>query len=203
MDKFTTLTGIAAPLPIINIDTDQIIPARYLTTIGRTGLGRGLFHSMRYQDDGSNRPGFVLNRAPYDRAKILVAGENFGCGSSREHAPWALMDFGVSCVIAPSFADIFFNNCSKNGILLITLPQATVEALQADAADPAKATLSVDLPKQEIRRADGSVIAFEIDSARKHRLLNGLDDIGLTLEKSSTISSFEAKQRAAQPWLYR
>ena len=158
---------------------------------------------MRYQDDGSNRPGFVLNRAPYDKAKILVAGENFGCGSSREHAPWALMDFGVSCVIAPSFADIFFNNCSKNGILLITLPQATVEALQADAADPAKATLSVDLPKQEIRRADGSVIAFEIDSARKHRLLNGLDDIGLTLEKSSTISSFEAKQRAAQPWLYR
>ena len=203
MDKFTTLTGIAASLPIINIDTDQIIPARYLTTIGRTGLGRGLFHSMRYQDDGSNRPGFVLNRAPYDKAKILVAGENFGCGSSREHAPWALMDFGVSCVIAPSFADIFFNNCSKNGILLITLPQATVEALQADAADPAKATLSVDLPKQEIRRADGSVIAFEIDSARKHRLLNGLDDIGLTLEKSSTISSFEAKQRAAQPWLYR
>ncbi|MBM3484107.1 MAG: 3-isopropylmalate dehydratase small subunit [Alphaproteobacteria bacterium] len=203
MDKFTTLTGIAASLPIINIDTDQIIPARYLTTIGRTGLGRGLFHSMRYEDNGSNKPGFVLNRAPYDKAKILVAGENFGCGSSREHAPWALMDFGISCVIAPSFADIFFNNCVKNGILLITLPQATVEALQADAADPARATLSVDLPKQEIRRADGSVIAFEIDAARKHRLLNGLDDIGLTLEKSSAISSFEAKQRAAQPWLYR
>jgi len=203
MDKFTTLTGIAASLPIINIDTDQIIPARYLTTIGRTGLGRGLFHSMRYEDNGSNKPGFVLNRAPYDKAKILVAGENFGCGSSREHAPWALMDFGISCVIAPSFADIFFNNCVKNGILLITLPQATVEALQADAADPARATLNVDLPKQEIRRADGSVIAFEIDAARKHRLLNGLDDIGLTLEKSSAISSFEAKQRAAQPWLYR
>jgi len=203
MDKFTTLTGIAASLPIINIDTDQIIPARYLTTIGRTGLGRGLFHSMRYEDNGSNKPGFVLNRAPYDKAKILVAGENFGCGSSREHAPWALMDFGISCVIAPSFADIFFNNCVKNGILLITLPQATVEALQADAADPARATLSVDLPKQEIRRADGSVIAFEIDAARKHRLLNGLDDIGLTLEKSPAISSFEAKQRAAQPWLYR
>ncbi|MSO68712.1 MAG: 3-isopropylmalate dehydratase small subunit [Alphaproteobacteria bacterium] len=203
MDKFITLSGIAAPLPIINIDTDQIIPARYLTTIGRTGLGRGLFHSMRYEDDGSNRPGFVLNRAPYDKAKILVAGENFACGSSREHAPWALMDFGIRCVIAPSFADIFFNNCMKNGILLITLPAATVEALQAEIAEPAKASLTIDLPKQEIRKSDGGVIAFEIDAARKHRLLNGLDDIGLTLEKAPAISSFEAKQRAAQPWLYR
>lgn len=203
MDKFTTLSGVAAPLPIINVDTDQIIPARYLTTIGRTGLGRGLFHSMRYEDDGSNRPGFVLNRAPYDRARILVAGENFGCGSSREHAPWALMDFGIRCVIAPSFADIFFNNCVKNGILLIPLPQAMVEALQAEIADPAKATLGIDLPKQEIRRADGSTITFEIDASRKHRLLNGLDDIGLTLEKSAAISSFEKAQRASQPWLYR
>jgi 3-isopropylmalate/(R)-2-methylmalate dehydratase small subunit len=203
MDKFTTLSGIAAPLPIINVDTDQIIPARYLTTIGRTGLGRGLFHSMRYEDDGGKRPGFVLNRAPYDKAKILIAGENFGCGSSREHAPWALMDFGIRCVIAPSFADIFFNNCMKNGILLIALPQAAVEALQAEIADLSKASLTIDLPKQVIRRADGSVIAFEIDTARKHRLLNGLDDIGLTLEKVSAISSFEAKQRAAQPWLYR
>ena len=203
MDKFTVLSGIAAALPIINVDTDQIIPARYLTTIARTGLGRGLFHSMRYEDDGGNRPGFLLNRAPYDQARILVAGENFGCGSSREHAPWALMDFGIRCVIAPSFADIFFNNCVKNGILLIALPQAAVEALQAEIADPAKATLTIDLPKQEIRRPDGSVIAFDIDSARKHRLLNGLDDIGLTLEKAPAISSFEAKQRAAQPWLYR
>ena len=203
MDKFITLSGIAAPLAIINVDTDQIIPARYLTTIGRTGLGRGLFHSMRYEDDGSNRPGFVLNRAPYDKAKILVAGENFACGSSREHAPWALMDFGIRCVIAPSFADIFFSNCMKNGILLITLPAATVEALQTELADPAKAALTVDLPKQEIRRPDGSVIAFEIDQARKHRLLNGLDDIGLTLEKVTAIGGFEAKQRAAQPWLYR
>ncbi len=203
MDKFITLSGIAAPLPIINIDTDQIIPARYLTTIGRTGLGRGLFHSMRYEDDGSNRPGFVLNRAPYDKSKILVTGENFACGSSREHAPWALMDFGIRCVIAPSFADIFFNNCMKNGILLITLPAATVEALQAEIAAPAKASLTVDLPKQEIRKANGGVIAFEIDQARKHRLLNGLDDIGLTLEKSAAIGGFEAKQRAQQPWLYR
>ncbi len=203
MEKFITLSGIAAPMPIINIDTDQIIPARYLTTIGRTGLGRGLFHSMRYEDDGSNRPGFVLNRAPYDKAKILVAGENFACGSSREHAPWALMDFGIRCVIAPSFADIFFSNCMKNGILLIILPAATVEALLAEITDPARTALTIDLPKQEIRRADGSAIAFEIDTSRKHRLLNGLDDIGLTLEKVAAISGFEAKQRAAQPWLYR
>jgi 3-isopropylmalate/(R)-2-methylmalate dehydratase small subunit len=203
MDKFTTLSGIAAPLPLINVDTDQIIPARYLTTIGRSGLGRGLFHAMRYRDDGGNRPEFVLNRPPYDRSRILIAGENFGCGSSREHAPWALADFGIRCVIAPSFADIFFSNCMKNGILLITLPQATVEALQAEVADPASATLAVDLPRQEIRRADGSTLGFEIDAARKHRLLNGLDDIGLTLEKAPAIAAFEAAQRARQPWLYR
>ena len=203
MEKFTTLSGIAAPLPIINVDTDQVIPARYLTTIARTGLGRGLFHSMRYNDDGSNKLDFVLNRAPYDKARILVAGENFGCGSSREHAPWALMDFGIRCVIAPSFADIFFNNCVKNGILLIVLPHQTVEALQAEIADPAKATLSINLEKQEIRRADGSTIGFEIEPFRKHRLLNGLDDVGLTLEKVSSIGKFEMAQKSAQPWLYR
>ncbi|MGD9537358.1 MAG: 3-isopropylmalate dehydratase small subunit [Alphaproteobacteria bacterium] len=203
MEKFTTLSGVAAPLPIINVDTDQVIPARYLTTIARTGLGRGLFHSMRYNDDGSNKPDFVLNRAPYDKTRILVAGENFGCGSSREHAPWALMDFGIRCVIAPSFADIFFNNCVKNGILLIVLPQETVEALQAQIADPAKAALAIDLEKQEIRRADGSIIGFEIEPFRKHRLLNGLDDVGLTLEKVSSIGKFEKAQKSAQPWLYR
>jgi 3-isopropylmalate/(R)-2-methylmalate dehydratase small subunit len=203
MEKFTSLSGVAAPLPMINVDTDQVIPARYLTTIARTGLGRGLFHSMRYNDDGSNRPGFVLNRPPYDKARILIAGENFGCGSSREHAPWALMDFGISCVIAPSFADIFFNNCVKNGILLIVLPQATVEALQAEVADPARATLAIDLDKQEIRRADGSTIRFEIEPFRKHRLMHGLDDVGLTLEKVGSIDRFEKTQKSAQPWLYR
>jgi 3-isopropylmalate/(R)-2-methylmalate dehydratase small subunit len=201
MQKFTMLTGVAAPLPMINVDTDKIIPKQYLKTIERKGLGKGLFDEMRYRDDGSENPDFVLNRPAWRQAKILVTGENFGCGSSREHAPWALLDFGITCVIAPSFADIFYNNCFKNGILPIRLPQRDVDRLMDDAERGANAVLTVDLEKQEIRGPDGGCIAFEIDPFRKHLLLEGLDDIGLTLQKSAVIDAFETKRRATLPWL--
>src|SRR5713101_5624690 len=178
MDKFTTLTGIAAPLPMINIDTDKVLPAIYLKTIKRTGLGKVLFDEIRYRSDGSENPDFVLNQAPYRNTQILIAGDNFGCGSSREHAPLALLDFGIRCVIAPSFADIFYNNCFKNGLLPIALPKAKVEELMADAAKGANALMTIDLESQTISRADGQTVAFELDPFRKHCLLNGLDDIG-------------------------
>jgi 3-isopropylmalate/(R)-2-methylmalate dehydratase small subunit len=188
---------------MINIDTDAIIPKQYLKTVKRTGLGVHLFDEMRYADDGSEITDFVLNQAPGRDAKILVAGENFGCGSSREHAPWALLDFGIRCVIAPSFADIFFNNCFKNGILPIVLPQSEVDALIADAQKGENAVLAVDLETQEISRPDGSVVTFDVDPFRKHCLLNGLDDIGLTLQKTKAIDKFEAEQQASLPWLSR
>jgi 3-isopropylmalate/(R)-2-methylmalate dehydratase small subunit len=201
MQKFTTLTGVAAPLPMINVDTDKIIPKQHLKTIKRTGLGKALFDELRYTPDGKERPDFVLNKPAYRKAQILVAGENFGCGSSREHAPWALLDFGIRCVIAPSFADIFYNNCFKNGVLPIALPKADVEKLFDDANRGANATVTIDLEKQEIRGPDGGCVRFEIDPFRKHCLLNGLDDIGLTMQKAPAIDAFEAKQKAAQPWL--
>ena len=202
MDKFTKLTGIAAPMALVNIDTDMIIPKQFLKTIARTGLGKNLFDEMRFNQDGSEKPGFVLNQPAYRNAKILVTGENFGCGSSREHAPWAILDFGITCVIAPSFADIFYNNCFKNGILPIVLPRADVDKLIDDAERGANAIVSVDLETQEITGPDGGKIKFDIDPFRKHCLINGLDDIGLTLEKKASIDSFEAKQHASQPWLY-
>jgi len=202
MDKFTSLTGVAAPLPMINVDTDKIIPKQHLKTIKRSGLGKALFDEMRYRPDGSENPDFVLNKPAYRQAKILVAGENFGCGSSREHAPWALLDFGIRCVIAPSFADIFYNNCFKNGILPIALPQADVDKLMDDAERGANAIISIDLEKQEIRGPDGGCIKFDIDPFRKRCLLQGLDDVGLTLEKAPAIDSFEAKNRLNQPWLW-
>jgi 3-isopropylmalate/(R)-2-methylmalate dehydratase small subunit len=201
MQKFTTLTGVAAPLPMINVDTDKIIPKQYLKTIERKGLAKGLFDEMRYRDDRSENPDFILNKPAYRKAKILVAGENFGCGSSREHAPWALLDFGITCVIAPSFADIFYNNCFKNGVLPIALPQADVDKLMDDAERGANAIITIDLEKQEITGPDGGRIKFDIDPFRKHCLLNGLDDVGLTLQKEASIDSFEARRKAAQPWL--
>jgi 3-isopropylmalate/(R)-2-methylmalate dehydratase small subunit len=201
MDKFTTLTGVAAPLPIINVDTDKIIPKQHLKTVERTGLGKALFEELRYRDDGSENPDFVLNQPAYRQAKILVAGENFGCGSSREHAPWALMDFGIRCVIASSFADIFYNNSFKNGMLLIKLPQAIVNELMDDARKGANARLSVDLASQTITRPDGGTVKFDIDPFLKDCLLNGLDDIGLTLKKESKIAAYEQKQHLSQPWL--
>jgi 3-isopropylmalate/(R)-2-methylmalate dehydratase small subunit len=200
MKPFTNLTGVAAPLDIMNVDTDMIIPKQYLKTIKRTGLGTGLFSEMRYKDDGSDNPDFVLNKPAYRKAEILVAGDNFGCGSSREHAPWALLDFGIRCVISTSFADIFYNNCFKNGILPITVSQTDLDKLMDDARRGANATMTIDLPSQEIRGPDGGVVKFEIDSFRKHLLLNGLDDIGLTMEKSSSISSFEEKLSTSRPW---
>jgi len=203
MDKFTRLTGVAAPLRMINVDTDMIIPKQFLKTIKRTGLGSALFNDLRYDDAGRERPDFVLNRAPYRKVSVLVAGDNFGCGSSREHAPWALLDFGIRCVIAPSFADIFFNNCFKNGILPIRLPEAEVEAMMAEAEKGANATFTVDLERQEIQRPDGQRVKFEVDSFRKHCLLEGLDEIGLTLAKAPKIATFEDRQRAQEPWLYR
>ena len=203
MQPFTTLTGTAAPLPMINVDTDMIIPKQFLKTIKRSGLGRSLFFEMRYDDEGREIPTFVLNRAPHRDARILIAGENFGCGSSREHAPWALLDFGIRCVIAPSFADIFFNNCFKNGILPITLPAAQVDALSRMAERGANATFTIDLERQEITTPDGESIAFDIDPFRKTCLLGGLDDIGLTLQRADGIAAFEAKQRTERPWLYR
>jgi 3-isopropylmalate/(R)-2-methylmalate dehydratase small subunit len=200
MDKFTTLTGVAAPLPIINVDTDMIIPKDYLKTIERTGLGKGLFSEMRYNDDGSDNTDFVLNKPAYRDAKIIVAGDNFGCGSSREHAPWALLDFGIRCVISTSFADIFYNNCFKNGILPIVVSQEDLDKLTDDARRGANATLTVDLEAQEIRGPDGGVVTFDIDPFRKHCLLNGLDDIGLTMEKAPQIDRFEAQLGESRPW---
>jgi 3-isopropylmalate/(R)-2-methylmalate dehydratase small subunit len=202
MDKFTTLEGVAAPLKIINVDTDMIIPKQYLKTIKRTGLGKGLFSEQRYKDDGSENPDFILNKPAYRNSKVLVAGDNFGCGSSREHAPWALLDYGIRCVISPSYADLFYNNCFQNGILPITLPQAEVDKLMDAAKRGQNARISVDLEKQEVTGPDGGVIKFEIDAHKKHCLLNGLDNIGLTLEKKSKIDSFESKQHGTQPWLY-
>jgi len=201
MEKFTTLTAVAAPLPMINVDTDMIIPKQFLKTIKRTGLGVNLFTEMRYRDDGSENPDFVLNKPAYREAKILVAGDNFGCGSSREHAPWAIQDFGIRCIIAPSFADIFYNNCFKNGILPIALPQEEVDKLMDDAERGANAIVTIDLENQTITGPDGGEIRFEVDPFKKHCLLEGLDDIGLTLEKEKAIDSFEAKRRAATPWL--
>ncbi|GEP06264.1 3-isopropylmalate dehydratase small subunit [Methylobacterium oxalidis] len=193
MDKFTTLEGVAAPMRIINIDTDRIIPKQYLKTIKRTGLGQGLFSEMRYNDDGSENPDFVLNQPAYRNAKILVVGDNFGCGSSREHAPWALADFGIRCVISTSFADIFFNNCAKNGILAIVVSPEDLEKLFEDAERGSNATLTVDLAAQTIKGPDGGTLHFDIDEGRKYNLLNGLDEIGLTLERADRIDAYEAK----------
>ncbi len=201
MDKFTTLTGVAAPLPMINVDTDMIIPKDYLKTIARTGLGKGLFAEMRYNDDGSENPAFVLNKPAYRKAQILVAGDNFGCGSSREHAPWALLDFGIRCVISTDFADIFYNNCFQNGILPIRVSHADLEKLMDDAERGANATITVDLAAQEIHGPDGGTLHFEIDPFRKHCLLNGLDGIGLTLEKRDRIAGYEEKAALARPWV--
>jgi 3-isopropylmalate/(R)-2-methylmalate dehydratase small subunit len=201
MDKFTTLTGIAAPMPLVNIDTDMIIPKQYLKTIKRTGLGVALFDEMRHNPDGSENPDFVLNRPAWRAAQILVAGDNFGCGSSREHAPWALLDFGIRCVISTGFADIFYNNCFKNGILPVVLPAEAVEALMEDAARGANARMTVDLAAQTVTASDGRSFGFAIDPFKKHCLLNGLDDIGLSLEKVAAIDAFEAKAAASRPWV--
>jgi 3-isopropylmalate/(R)-2-methylmalate dehydratase small subunit len=201
MEKFNQLTGVAAPLPMVNIDTDMIIPAKFLKSIKRDGFGPSLFFPLRYDEKGNERPDFVLNQPAYRKAKILIAGRNFGCGSSREHAPWALDNFGIRCVIAPDFADIFFNNASKNGMLLIKLPQDVCDELTKDAENGANATFSIDLEKQEITRPDGQKIKFEIDAHKKYCLLNGLDDIGLTLKKDDKIAAYEAKQKTAQPWV--
>ncbi len=200
MDKFTKLTGVAAPMPIVNVDTDMIIPKDYLKTIKRTGLGTGLFAEMRFNEDGSENEEFVLNKPAYRNAQILVAGDNFGCGSSREHAPWALLDFGIRCVISTSFADIFYNNCFKNGILPIMASPEDLEKLMDDAERGANATVTVDLEEMEIRGPDGGVINFDLDEFKRHCLLNGIDDIGLTMEKSSAIDVFEKKNSEARPW---
>ncbi|WP_206934615.1 3-isopropylmalate dehydratase small subunit [Roseococcus thiosulfatophilus] len=202
MKPFTTLTGVAAPLPKANVDTDQIIPARFLKTIARTGLGKSLFANFRYDEKGNENPDFVLNQAPYRHAEILIAFENFGCGSSREHAPWALLDFGIRCVIAPDFADIFHNNSFKNGILPVKLPREICAALMEDAKLGGNARITVDLERQVVVRPSGEEIPFEVDPFRKHLLLNGLDDIGQTMQHKPAIDDFEARQRAAQPWLY-
>jgi 3-isopropylmalate/(R)-2-methylmalate dehydratase small subunit len=201
MDKFTTLTGVAAPMPLINVDTDMIIPKQFLKTIQRSGLGKNLFDEMRYDREGNEVADFVLNEPAYRNAKILVAGDNFGCGSSREHAPWALLDFGIRCVVATSFADIFYNNCFKNGILPIVLPQEDVDKLMDDAQRGANAVVTIDLENQVITGPDGGSIAFEVDAHRRHCLLNGLDDIGLTMEKAGAIDAFEARLAAETPWL--
>ena len=200
MDKFVKLTGVAAPLPVVNIDTDMIIPKDYLKTIKRTGLGKGLFAEARFHEDGSPNEDFVLNKPAYQNATILVAGDNFGCGSSREHAPWALLDFGIRCVISTSFADIFYNNCFKNGILPIVVSQDDLDKLMDDASRGSNAILTVDLEAQEITGPDGGRIGFEIDAFRRHCLLNGLDDIGLTLEKATSIDSFEKQNASSRPW---
>jgi 3-isopropylmalate/(R)-2-methylmalate dehydratase small subunit len=200
MDKFTKLTGIAAPMPLVNIDTDMIIPKQFLKTIARSGLGKNLFDEMRYTQDGAEIADFVLNQPAYRKAEIIVAGDNFGCGSSREHAPWALLDFGIRCVISTSFADIFFNNCFKNGILPIVLPQEQVDILMADARKGANARQTIDLEAQTVTTSDGQVFPFAVDAHRKHCLLNGLDDIGLTLEKAAAIDSFESKNASLRPW---
>lgn len=200
MQKFTVLTGVAAPLPMRNIDTDMIIPKQFLKTIKRTGLGKSLFFEMRYDDAGHELPAFVLNQPAYRKAEILVTGENFGCGSSREHAPWALLDFGIRCVIAPDFADIFYNNCFKNGILPIKLPQGDVDKLMDDANRGANATVTIDLVNQVIKGPDGGSIPFEVDAFRKHCLLNGLDDIGLTLQKADAIAAYEKTAATTRTW---
>ena len=201
MDKFTTLTGVAAPMPLINVDTDMIIPKQFLKTIKRSGLGANLFDEMRFDDDGNEIPDFVLNKPQYRNAEILIAGDNFGCGSSREHAPWAIADFGIKCVVSTSFADIFFNNCFKNGILPIVLPQEQVDLLMADAEKGENARMTVDLEAQEITTSDGEVIKFDVDAHRKHCLLEGLDDIGQTMQKKASIDAFEAQASAARPWV--
>jgi 3-isopropylmalate/(R)-2-methylmalate dehydratase small subunit len=201
MEKFTTLSGVAAPMPLVNIDTDMIIPKQFLKTIQRSGLGKNLFDEMRYTQDGAEIADFVLNQPAYRSAQILVAGDNFGCGSSREHAPWALLDFGIRCVISTSFADIFYNNCFKNGILPIVLPQEQVDHLMEDARKGENARISVDLAEQTVTSADGTQFRFDVDPFKKHCLLNGLDDIGLTLEKVSSIDSFEARQSQSRPWV--
>ena len=203
MEPFCTLTGIAAPLDMINVDTDMIIPKQYLKAIKRTGFGKNLFDEMRYEADGTEKPDFVLNQSVYRNAEILIAGENFGCGSSREHAPWALLDFGIRCVIAPSFADIFYNNSFKNGILLIKLSKGIVDGLMAQADQRANARFTVDLEACEISVPDGTIVPFEIDPHRRRCLLEGLDDIGLTLEKHADIYEFEGQQKTAQPWLHQ
>ena len=200
MEKFTCLTGIAAPMPLVNIDTDMIIPKQFLKTIQRSGLGKNLFDEMRYTQDGAEIPDFVLNQPAYRQAEILIAGDNFGCGSSREHAPWALLDFGIRCVIAPSFADIFYNNCFKNGILPVVMPQEVVDILMADARKGANARMTIDLESQAVTTSDGQVFQFEVDSFRKHCLMNGLDDIGLTLEKVVSIDAYEKKLQSTRPW---
>ena len=201
MEPFKHLSGVAAPLPMVNVDTDMIIPKQFLKTIKRTGLGKALFHEMRTKPDGSVNPDFVLNKPAYKNAQILIAGANFGCGSSREHAPWALLDFGIRCVIAPSFADIFYNNCFKNGVLPIKVKPEDLEKLMDDARRGANATLTIDLPAQEIRGPDGGVVKFDVDPFRKHCLLEGLDDIGLTMVKAPAIAAHEQKAAAAHPWL--
>jgi 3-isopropylmalate/(R)-2-methylmalate dehydratase small subunit len=201
MDPFRTLTAVAAPLPLANVDTDKIIPARFLKTIKRSGLGRFAFYTLRFDENGAERPDFVLNREPYRHANILIAHENFGCGSSREHAPWALLDFGIRCVIAPSFADIFFNNSFKNGILPIVLPREVCDALMDDAKMGGNARLTVDLERQVVIRPDGSEVAFDVDPFRKHLLLNGLDDIGQTMQHAGSIDAFETRRRSEQAWM--
>jgi len=200
MQKFTTLTAVAAPLNMMNVDTDMIIPKDYLKTIERTGLGKGLFSEMRYNDDGSENPDFVLNKPAYRNAKILVAGDNFGCGSSREHAPWALLDFGIRCVISTSFADIFHNNCFKNGILPVVVSKEDLDKLMDDASRGANATITIDLAAQEIHGPDGGTVKFEVDAFKKHCLLNGLDDIGLTMEKADHIAAHEARAAENRSW---
>jgi 3-isopropylmalate/(R)-2-methylmalate dehydratase small subunit len=200
MEKFNKLTGIAAPMPLVNIDTDMIIPKQFLKTIKRSGLGVNLFDEMRYTQDGAEIANFVLNQPAYRSAEILIAGDNFGCGSSREHAPWALLDFGIRCVISTSFADIFYNNCFKNGILPIVMPQEVVDVLMADARKGANARQTIDLVEQTVTTSDGQVFPFDVDAHRKHCLLNGLDDIGLTLEKAASIDSFESRAKLQRPW---
>ena len=201
MDKFDKLTGVAAPMNMINVDTDMIIPKNFLKTINRSGLGKNLFDEMRYDRDGNENPDFILNKSAYRQAKIIVAGDNFGCGSSREHAPWALLDFGIRCVISTSFADIFYNNCFKNGILPIKVTKEQLDDLMDDAERGSNATLTIDLESQTIQGPDGGEVKFEIDEFKKHLLLNGLDEVGLTLQKSNKVDSFEAQQNASQPWL--
>ena len=201
MEKFNTLTGVAAPMDMINIDTDKIIPKLHLRTIKRTGLGKVLFEEMRFEPDGREKPDFILNKDPYRDAKIIVAGDNFGCGSSREHAPWALLDFGIRCVISTSFADIFYNNCFKTGILPIRISKEHLDALMADASDTENPELTIDLVNMEIKRPNGVTVSFELDAFRRECLLDGLDDIGLTMQKGDKIDSFEAQQNQAQPWL--
>jgi 3-isopropylmalate/(R)-2-methylmalate dehydratase small subunit len=200
MEKFTKLTGIAAPMPLVNIDTDMIIPKQFLKTIKRSGLGVNLFDEMRYTLDGKEIPEFVLNQPAYRSAEIIIAGDNFGCGSSREHAPWALLDFGIRCVISTSFADIFYNNCFKNGILPIVMPKDVVDTLMADAQKGANARITVDLEAQTVTTSDGQVFPFEVDAFRKHCMMNGLDDIGLTLEKAASIDAYEKKTATLRPW---